>query len=78
MMEDIWGTDFGLAETAKKKRFVASQVPPLCTEVNPRKRCPRGTGQARQAVLGQTVRRPVGEEEDGRGSGVAWNLRQWE
>jgi len=32
--------------------------------VNPRERCPRGTGQAGQAVLGQTVRRPVSEEED--------------
>jgi hypothetical protein len=80
-MEDRWHMDFAWAETAKKKhlRFAAPQVPPLCTEVNPRVCCLRGISRARQVVLGQTASRPVGEEEDGRGSDVDWNLRHsWE
>jgi hypothetical protein len=80
-MEDRWHTDFAWAETAKKKRmrFAAPQVPPLYTEVNPQVCCLRGTGRARQVVLGQNARRPVGEEEDGRGSGAGRSLRHsWE
>ena len=76
-MEDRWRMDFAWAETAleKRLRFAVLQVPPLCTELNPRVCCLRGIDQARQAVLGQTARRPVGGEEDGLGSGVARNLR---
>jgi hypothetical protein len=80
-MEDRRHTDFAWAGIAKKKRlrFAAPQVPPLCTEVNPRVCCLQGIGRARQVVLDQTARRPVGEEEDGRDSGIDWNLRHsWE